>query len=137
MSIFLDLKYLILDYYGSFMIDSDEFLIKLGQIICRLRKERALSQSALGELSGCSQMTIQRIESGSRGGVRLESLIGISQAFQVPLADIFFEIENNQKEAQKSLSRWEYLSERIGRLNPSVRDWISDFLEKLLDRPWL
>ena len=121
------------------MIEDDDLLRKLGEIITRLRKQKNLSQVALAAASGCSQMTIQRIESANRAGVRLESLMMITRALNTPLTEIFSELENGTTGSslnKKSASRWEYLADRIARLNPSVRDSISDFLEKMLDRPW-
>ncbi|MBM4222887.1 MAG: helix-turn-helix transcriptional regulator [Gammaproteobacteria bacterium] len=117
-------------------MELDSKLKKIGKIISKIRKEKELSQGALGELAQCSQMTIQRIEHGTRGGVRLESLLTIADALNLSLADVFFETEQGEAKAQKSKSRWEYLSERIERMNPSIRDWICDFLEKILDKPW-
>ncbi len=112
-------------------------LKKIGKMIARLRKEKDLSQAALGKLAQCSQMTIQRIESGSRGGVRLDYVLVIAEALNTSLADILFEVNHEDVLTKKSQSRCEYLFDRIQRLNPNIRDWICDFLEKLLDRSWI
>ena len=75
------------------MLSITEQIKRLGKLVAKLRKERGLSQSELGRQTGSSQMTIQRLESGS-GGTRLDTLVAIAQAFELSITDLWSHIED-------------------------------------------
>ena len=115
---------------------SDGSLVeKLGRVISRRRKIKELSQIALGQNSGTSQMTIQRVERGRGGGVGFDSFVSIAECLDTSLSELLFEVEKGQEESQKSDFRWENVIERINRLSPLHRDWIVKVIEDVLDRP--
>jgi transcriptional regulator with XRE-family HTH domain len=116
-------------------MNNDSLVDKLGKVISRHRKIKDLSQITLGQSSGTSPMTIQRVEKGRGGGVAFENLLNIAKALDTSLSNILFEVEQGQEESQKSDFRWENLIERINRLSPVHRDWIVRVLEDILDRP--
>ena len=107
---------------------------KIGKVITRLRKIKGLTQISLGKLSGTSQMTVQRLESG-RATIGLDGLLGIARALEVPLSDIIFEVESGSEEYRKRGSRWEYLLDRINRFSPAQKDWIAKVIEEILAKP--
>ncbi|NBV29752.1 XRE family transcriptional regulator [bacterium] len=110
-----------------------ELIEDLGRIINKIRKKKPMSQVILGNLSESSQMTIQRIESGNGGGTKIETLLGIAEALEVSLADIFFELEKESIEGKEFNSNWEKAEHVLKSMNPSEKEWISEIILKILD----
>ncbi len=112
-------------------MNKQELLEDLGRTVTRLRKRKQMSQSTLGELSGSSQMTIQRIESGNGSGLRLETLFGIAEALEVSLADIFFELER-EVSGDPQDTYWGKCESKIKELVPSKKEWLSEIVLKII-----
>lgn len=114
-----------------------ELMVKsLGELICRIRKERRLSQDDLAKMANISQMTIQRLEA-SEVGIRLDNLIAIAGALDMSLTDLFKEIEGtkNRKKAGYE-SRWHRITTKADELTGVERDWLAGILEEALKSPW-
>ncbi len=116
-------------------MNNESLVEKLGRVISRHRKIKELSQIALGQHSGTSPMTIQRVEKGRGGGVGFDSFVNIAHALETSLSDLLFEVEKGQEESQKSDFRWDNVIDRVNRLSPVRRDWIVKVIEDVLDHP--
>jgi len=114
------------------VMNKQELLEDLGRIVTRIRKKKFMTQASLGAASESSQMTIQRIESGNGGGMRLETLFGIAGALSIPLADIFLELERPKEDlGESSLGRFE---STMKQLSPSKKEWIAEIALKILEQ---
>lgn len=67
---------------------SDNIRKKIGETIRRLRKSQGFTQEQLGEKSGISYKFIGEVERGTVNP-SLDSLIGISQALNVNVKELF------------------------------------------------
>lgn len=65
-----------------------EFNEALGRRLQRLRKERGLSQEAVGEALHMDRVSIGYIEQGKRTP-RLQTVYALSQLYQVPIREVF------------------------------------------------
>lgn len=63
-----------------------------GQLICKLRKERGLSQEVLSGLSGISRSHLAMIENGKKNP-NVNTLWCIADALQMPLSQFFLLLE--------------------------------------------
>ncbi len=116
-------------------MNNNRAIEKLGEVLGRIRREKVLSQMSLGQASETSQMTVQRLESGHGGGTKIESLMGIATVLEIPLSDVFYEIEQGENESKEMKSQWDLLIERLNKLTPSSKEWIGSIIEKALDHP--
>ncbi len=66
--------------------------VTTGQLICKLRKERGLSQEVLSGLAGISRSHLAMIENGKKCA-NVNTLWCIADALQIPLSQLFVLVE--------------------------------------------
>ncbi|MBF0207071.1 MAG: helix-turn-helix transcriptional regulator [Oligoflexia bacterium] len=111
------------------------YIKKFGDLVCRLRKEKGLSQEELGKLGHTSQMTIQRIESAT-GGTKLESIIAVADGFGLGLVDLFKEVEERAPQEIKDFSaEWRKLSLEVNSLSGDKKRWLIRVLKEIIKYP--
>jgi transcriptional regulator with XRE-family HTH domain len=67
---------------------SKEVRVKLAKRIRELRKKRGLSQEKLGEKADLTLRHIQRLEGKSPPAIEIDSLVGLSKAFDISLPSL-------------------------------------------------
>lgn len=75
-----------------------DLIIKLGEIIRGLRKQKGYSQEKLGELSNIHTNYIGAIERGEKN-LTIESLIKVTQALDITLEELFQNLDPRTKES--------------------------------------
>ena len=84
-------------------------LQEIGRAVRRAREAAGLSQSDLGEKTGCTNYAIRRVENG-RGDFSLPLLIDVAEALRVPMAQLLGPTPSSQRDADARV-----LSDRLPR----------------------
>lgn len=73
--------------------------VKIGKTICRLRKERHLTQEVFSGLAALDRSHYSKIERGERTPT-LETIFKMAQALEIKPSDLIREIENDLIETE-------------------------------------
>lgn len=117
----------------------EKFLAELGSALKRVRKEKGLTQSELGDEANKPQSTIGRIEVANISDIHLRVVYEIAGALGVRLSDLVIEAEN--KLALSTLAKpskdnrgWESIKKQIDLFSNEDKKWLAGLIEYILNR---
>jgi len=114
------------------MLSATKQIKNLGKLISKLRKERGLSQAELGRQTNSSQMTIQRLESGS-GGTRIDTLVAVAESFELSITDLWSHIEDKKLKQEWPKSELMPLFEQLEELSRKQQKSIEKIILSILE----
>ena len=78
-------------------------LVRFGQIICKARMERHLTQEQLAEAAGISKKYVSGIENG-KNNLSYNVLYKLVSALQIPAESLFYPSDDDRKEDENKLA---------------------------------
>lgn len=117
----------------------EKFLAELGLAFKRVRKEKGLTQSELGEEAKKPQSTIGRIEVANISDIHLRVVYEIAGALGLRLSDLIIEAENkvalgDLPKPSKENRGWEALKKQVDLYSDEDKKWIAGLMEYVLAR---
>jgi len=88
--------------------NQEEFLVKLGQRIAEIRRDRQMTQQAVADAVGCSVQTVQRAETG-KTALSLAGLFTVTKILEVEVADVLGDLGNAIPQPERDLAESELL----------------------------
>lgn len=115
----------------------EKFLAELGLALKRVRKEKQLTQSELGDLASKPQSTIGRIEVANITDIHLRVVYEIAGALGMRLSDLVIEAENklaldNLPKPSKENRGWEAIKKQVDLFPNEDKKWLAGLLEYIL-----
>jgi transcriptional regulator with XRE-family HTH domain len=114
------------------MTDQTTFLKSLGERICRLRKERGLTQGQLGNVVHVTQQVIAEYEAGYRN-IPVYRLVSLAEALGVTAEEL---LKDSGAGARKRgpASRIEQLADQVTKLPRTRQRFVIEVLEDAVAR---
>ena len=78
-------------------------LVRLGQIVCKARIERRLTQEQLAEAAGITKKYVSGIENG-KNNLSYNVLHKLVSVLQIPAKSLFYPSDDDEKEDEDKLS---------------------------------
>ena len=117
----------------------EKFLAELGLAFKRIRKEKGLTQSELGDEAGKPQSTIGRIEVANISDIHLRIVYEIAGALDVRLSDLVIEAENKLAlgalpKPSKENRGWEAIKKQVDLFSNEDKKWLAGLIEYILSK---
>jgi len=120
------------ELWTEVMTDQTTFLKNLGERICRLRKERGLTQGQLGNMVHVTQQVIAEYEAGYRN-IPVYRLVSLAEALGVTADELLKDSESNARKRGPA-SRIEQLADQVTKLPRTRQRFVIELLEDAVAR---
>ncbi len=114
--------------------DQQAFFRIFGERLARLRRDRGLTQTQIGEVLGVSQQQVVAFEKGRRR-VPISSLPALARALDVSLEELIGEETQRKKPAKRGPTpKLQQQMERISRLPRGKQRFVAEMLDTVLQQ---